>query len=93
MTSTGPLAEGAQADSSGPDVLARIAVERPRLMATKSAIARTQRLLRHNATAQQWQRDVTKQAEVILTLPPLTPDWIHVPEETGAAPLPCVQPT
>jgi hypothetical protein len=58
MTSTGPLAEGAQADSSGPDVLARIAVERPRLMATKSAIARTQRLLRHNATAQQWQRDV-----------------------------------
>jgi hypothetical protein len=93
MTSTGPLAEGAQADSSGPDVLARIAGERPRLTATNSAIARTQRLLRHNATAQQWQRDVTKQAEVILTLPPLTPDWVHVPEETGAAPLPCVQPT
>jgi hypothetical protein len=91
MTSTGPLAAGAQADSSGPDVLARIAVERPRLMATKSAIARTQSLLRHNATARQWQRDVTKQAEVILTLPPLTPDWVHAPEETGAAPLTCVQ--
>jgi hypothetical protein len=61
-------------------------------MATKSAIARTQRLLRHNVTARQWQQEVTRQAGAILTLPPSTPDWVHVPEETGAAPLPRVRP-
>jgi len=41
-----------------PDILANIAVERPRLMATKSAIARTQAILQHNSVAQKLQRTV-----------------------------------
>lgn len=28
----------------------------------------------------------------MLSLSPLTPDWVHVPQETGAAPLPRVRP-
>jgi Heparinase II/III-like protein len=74
---------------SGP---ARIAAVRPRLMATKSAIERTQRLLQQNATARQWQRKVAEQADLLLSLPPLTQDWVHDPRETSAAPLPLVRP-
>ena len=79
-------------DSGDPDVLTRVAVTRPRLMATKSAIARTQHLLRENATARQWQKEVTEQADLMLILPPLTPTWVHDARETSAAPLPLVGP-
>jgi hypothetical protein len=78
--------------SVDPDILAAVAAERPRLMATKSAIARTQSLLQHNCTAQKWQREVQKQADVILDQPPLTEDWVHDPRETATAPLPLVRP-
>jgi hypothetical protein len=74
------------------DALARIARDRPRLMATKSAIARTQTLLRHNRTVRKWQRQVAKQADIILDQPTLTQDWVHDPRETAAAPLPLVLP-
>jgi Heparinase II/III-like protein/Domain of unknown function (DUF4962) len=74
------------------DLLAGIARDRPRLMATKSAIARSQRLLRHDRTAQNWQRQVSKQADVVLDQPTLTQDWVHDPRETAAAPLPLVRP-
>jgi len=79
-------------DSVGPDILSRVAAERPRLMATKSAIARTQQLLERDATVRQWQEKVAKQADLMLGLPPLTPAWVHDPRETGAAPLPRVRP-
>ena len=78
--------------SDSSDLLANIAVERPRLMATKAVIGRTQTLLRHNRTAQKWQRQIAKQADVILDQPTLTQDWVHDPRETAAAPLPLVRP-
>src|SRR6516165_11810863 len=77
-------------DSS--DLLANIAVERPRLMATKAAIARAQTLLGHNRTAQKWQQQIATQANVILDQPTLTQDWVHYPRETAAAPLTLVPP-
>jgi Heparinase II/III-like protein len=70
----------------------RIGAARPRLMATRAAIARTQILLQQNATARQWRDEVAKQADLLLSLPPLTQDWVHDPRETGAAPLPLVRP-
>jgi hypothetical protein len=79
-------------DSIGPDMPSEFAAERPRLMATKSAIARTKDLLQRDATLQQWQQKVAKQADLMLGLPPLTPTWVHDPRETGAAPLPHVRP-
>ena len=75
-----------------PDIFAAIAAERPRLMATKSAIERTQAILQHNSVAQKLQRAVREQADVILDQPPLTQDWVHHPQETAAAPLPLVRP-
>jgi hypothetical protein len=42
MTSTG------RPDRAGPDMLSGLAAERPRLMATKSAIERTRQLLYQN---------------------------------------------
>jgi hypothetical protein len=75
-----------------PDILAAVAEERPRLMATKSAIARTQAILQHNSIAQKLQRTVREQADIILDQPPLTQDWVHDPRETAAAPLPRVRP-
>ncbi|HEY1261224.1 MAG TPA: heparinase II/III family protein [Stellaceae bacterium] len=51
-----------------------------------------QRILERNATAREWQRKVQAQADVILDQPPLTPDWVHDPQETAAAPLPLVRP-
>jgi hypothetical protein len=79
-------------DSLDPDVLARVAIERPRLMATRSAIARTQALLQQNAVAQQWHAAVAEQADLMLSLPPLTPLWVPDPREISAAPLPLVRP-
>jgi hypothetical protein len=79
-------------DSLDPDVLARVAIERPRLMATRSAIARTQALLQQNAVARQWHAEVAEQADLMLSLPPLTPLWVPDPREMSAAPLPLVRP-
>lgn len=76
----------------GPDMLARLAAARPRLMATGAAIARTRRLAEQNATVRRWRDEVAKAADLMLDLPPLTPDWAHDPRETGAAPLPSVRP-
>ena len=78
--------------SGDPDLLARIVTERPRLMATARAIAQARTTIQQNAVAQRWQREVTKQADLLLALPALTQSWTHVPEETGAAPLPRVRP-
>jgi hypothetical protein len=74
------------------DVLARIVGDRPRLMATKFAIARTQTLLRHNRITQKWRRQVARQADIIMEEPTLTQDWVHDPRETATAPLPLVRP-
>jgi hypothetical protein len=79
-------------DNVDSGVLAGVAAERPRLMATRSAIARTQALLRQNAGARQWQGEVAKQADLMLSLPPLTQTWVHDPRESSAAPLPLVRP-
>jgi hypothetical protein len=86
MTSTG------RPDRAGPDMLSGLAAERPRLMATKSAIERTRQLLYQNDTARQWYGEVERQAKLLLDLPPLKPTWVHDPRETGAAPLPLVRP-
>jgi hypothetical protein len=76
----------------GHDILGTLSSGRPRLMATRTAIARTQALLRRSSTALQWQRQITNQADVILGQPTLTQDWVHDPRETAAAPLPLVRP-
>jgi hypothetical protein len=75
-----------------PEVLSMVSAERPRLMATKSAIERTRQSLYQSATARQWYGEVEKQAKLLLDLPPLTPTWVHDPRETRAAPLPLVRP-
>jgi len=67
-------------DRAGPDLPTELADERPRLMATKSAIERTRQSLYQNATARQWYGEVEKQARLLLDLPtiPLLPhehDW------------------
>jgi len=74
------------------DPLASIAAERPRLMATQAAIGRTKSLLERNDTLQRWQKAVAAQADFMLTLPPLSPEWQHDQRETGTAPLPTVRP-
>src|SRR5262249_13510658 len=66
--------------SGDPDLLARIVTERPRLMATARAIAQARTAIQQNAVAQRWQREVTKQADLLLALPALTQSWTHVPE-------------
>jgi hypothetical protein len=86
MTSTGRL------DGVGLDVLSRLAKERPRLMATKSAIERTREALYRSLTARQSYGEVEKQANRLLDLPPLHPTWVHDPRETSAAALPLVRP-
>ena len=80
------------ANAIGPGVLAGISAARPRLMATRAAIDRAQRVLRENTTARQWMEQVEKQAELMLTLDPLRSTWVHDPRETRAAPLPRVRP-
>jgi hypothetical protein len=79
-------------DNLDTDVFAGLAPERPRLMATKSAIERTRQSLYQNATARQWYGEVEKQAKLLLDLPPLQSAWVHDPRETRAAPLPLVRP-
>jgi hypothetical protein len=86
MISTGRL------DRVGRDMLLELAAERPRLMATKSAVERTRQLFYQNTTARQWYGEVEKQAKLLLDLPPLKSTWVHDPRETGAAPLPRVRP-
>jgi hypothetical protein len=79
-------------DSADRDMLSSIVAERPRLMATKSAIDRTRQALDRSDTAKRWFREVEKQAQLLLDLPPLTSNWVHDPRETRAAPLPLVRP-
>src|SRR5689334_4877488 len=86
MTATGSL------DRVGHDVLSRLPAERPRLMATKSAIERTRQSLYQSLIARQWYGEVEKQAKLLLDLPPLKSAWVHDPRETDAAPLPRVRP-
>ncbi|HEU0155595.1 MAG TPA: heparinase II/III family protein, partial [Stellaceae bacterium] len=57
-----------------------------------AAVARMQGILGRNATAQDWQRKVQAQADVLMEQPPLTQDWVHDPRETAAAALPAVRP-
>jgi hypothetical protein len=79
-------------DDIGRDVLAGLAAERPRLMATKSAIERTRQSLYQSDIAKRWYAEVEKQAKLLLDLPPLSRDWVHDSRETRAAPLPRVRP-
>jgi hypothetical protein len=77
------------------DMFSTVACDRPRLMATKSAIARTKQLLRDDTTARKkWREKIAERADLMLGLPSLTltPTWKHDPQETGAAPLPLVEP-
>ena len=71
-----------------PGIFAGLAAARPRLMATKSAIARTQGLLLRNPTLRQWQGQIVRLADLMLELPPLTPNSVLDPRETEATPLP-----
>jgi hypothetical protein len=66
------------------DVFSTVACDQPRLMATKSAIARTKQLVRHDTTAQEWQKKIAERADLMLGLPPLTPTWKRDPRKTGA---------
>jgi hypothetical protein len=75
----------------GVDLGLRMTAARPRLMATPAATARTKRLVFESETLRRWQGEVTKQADLLLGLTPLTPDWVHDPRETAAAPLPLVR--
>jgi hypothetical protein len=86
MISTGRL------DRIGPDVLSTLAAQRPRLMATRSAIELTRQSLHQSDTARRWYAEVKKQAKHLLDLPPLSWNWVHDPRETRAAPLPLVRP-
>src|SRR5207237_545683 len=80
------------ATGNAADPLARLGETRPRLMATGEAVERAREVLQRNVTAQRWQKLVTEQADLMLTLPPLHPDWVHDPRETAVAPLPTVRP-
>lgn len=91
MTSTSPPVAGRLVTGDDTDILAQLAAERPRLMATKPAVARMQRVLQKNDMARKWQREVQAQADIILDQPPLTQNWVHDPRETAAAPLPLVR--
>ncbi len=71
--------------------LAGIKEERPRLMATRAAVARAQAIIRRNPTAREWQDAIRRLAELMLTLPPLTPDAVLDPRETDQTPLPLVR--
>ena len=61
---------------------------RPRLMATRPAVASMRHVLGQDPVAARWAAVVERQAEQILTLPPLSPDWVHDPVESGNAPAP-----
>jgi len=79
-------------DDSDVAVFSTIVRERPRLMATKSAIERTRQSLHQSDIAQRWFAEVEKQAKLLLDLPPLSWNWVHDARETRAAPLPRVRP-
>src|SRR5690242_21950185 len=70
---------------------ALLAAERPRLMATNAAIARARAFIQRNQTAQEWQAEIARRADYMLSLPPLTPTSVLDPEETETAPLPLVR--
>src|SRR5262249_5072617 len=78
-------------DGGSADLGLRMTTARPRLMATPAATARTKRLLAESETLRRWQGEVTKQADLLLGLTPLPPDWVHERRETAAAPLPLVR--
>lgn len=73
------------------DVAAAVAAERPRLMATDAAIARTRKLIENNDTVRSWNQAVVRLGELMLALPVLTPDAVLDPNETEQAPLPLVR--
>lgn len=77
--------------TGGPNVFASLTTARPRLMATRAAIKRTRRLLGKNTTLQQWKQEVANQADLTLSLPPLTPNSALDPQEAEASPLPLVR--
>jgi hypothetical protein len=66
--------------------LTALVPERPRLMASPELIARMQVVLQDRRTAE-WTRKVVEQADHLLTLPPLSPTWIHDQIEAANAPL------
>ena len=70
------------------DPFATLTRRRPRLMATAATIARMKGVLHTHQTAARWRDEIAKQADQILILPPLTPDWVNDPAETARAPLP-----
>ncbi|MBV9586038.1 MAG: heparinase II/III family protein, partial [Alphaproteobacteria bacterium] len=74
------------------DSLATLTTERPRLMATRAAIARSQAIIERNDTAKEWQAEIARRADYMLSLPPLTPTSALDPAESEAAPLPLVRP-
>lgn len=61
---------------------------RPRLLATAGIIARMRSLIREDRTAAKWFGELASQAEKIVALPPLNPDWVHDPSETAGTALP-----
>jgi hypothetical protein len=74
---------------SGPrtDPFARLKHDRPRLLATAGVTSRMRCLVREDRTAAKWFEELAGQAEKIVALPPLSPDWVHDPAETGGAAL------
>lgn len=70
---------------------APLAAGRPRLMATNAAIARARAIIQRNQTAKEWQAEISRRADYMLSLPPLTPTSVLDPGETEAAPLPLVR--
>jgi len=87
MTSTSSRSSGVL----GRNALAGVTVERPRLMATKEAIERTQCLLQTNCTLRQWQKAIAELADLMRCLPVLTPTSTLDPRETEVSPLPLVR--
>jgi hypothetical protein len=66
--------------------LAALVVERPRLMATPALTTRMRVVLQDDRTTE-WRKKVVKQADLILTLLPLSPTWIPDRAEAASAPL------
>src|ERR1051326_6151617 len=64
---------------------------RPRLMATAKAIGRSRKLLQGNATLRDRLAAIIRLAELMRTLPLLTPDTVLDPNESEQSPLPRVR--
>ena len=73
------------------DLAAASIAAHPRLMATPAAIARSRELLQQNETLREWLAAIRRLAELMLSLPPLTPDAVLDPNETEQSPLPQVR--